>query len=270
MKKIIIVVFVVALLSFLGYKFFANTKQVEVTSDSSLSKIKERGTLIIGSSPPYGFMEFYDKSNNMVGVDIDIASEIARIIGVKLVTKEISYDVLDKAVAAGEVDLGVASISITPEREEVVLLSTPYFNGGRVAVVRSSDTSIKNLTDLSGKKVGSEFNNTENPAAEIEGFIKGSKVVIYKQDDAEKPYPIKIVEELNNNKIDAFVIDYVAAVGLMKEDAKLKILGDPFTQEFYGISTKFGNDSLMAEVNNIIKEMKRSGQLDQIKNKWLK
>lgn len=273
MKKIIIIVIVVVILSilgFIGYKYF-NVKNTQVLTDLSLVNIKKRGKLIVGSSPPYGVMEFYDGSGTMAGVDIDVAKEIALAIGVNLEMKDVNFNDLDETVATGGVDIGVASLSLTEERSKKLLVSSPYFEGGVVFVVRSDDNSIQSYSSLNGKKIGIEFQDggkvTQNEVVKI---VETPLVKTYEQLEGDKPYPERIIEELINNNIDAFAIDYIAAISLIRDNSELKILGTPFTQDYYVITTKLGNESLMNEINSALREMKRSNKLNQIKNKWLK
>lgn len=237
-------------------------------TDPSLANVKARGKLVVGTSPPYGPMEYYTESGEIVGIDIDIAKEIALAIGVELEIKDIDFDVLLESVDSGEVDIAVAAITITPERSDEQLVSTPYFSGGQTLVVRADDETIKTPADLNGRKVGVEDDGTSLKDA-IFGYVESPKRQLYTESEGS-PYVSVVVAELKNRTIDAFVIDYIAGVDITKDNPDLKIMGEPFTQEFYGIATKKGNNSLMDEIEKVLREMKRSGKLDGLKDKWLK
>jgi ABC-type amino acid transport substrate-binding protein len=236
--------------------------------DDSLTKVKERGKLIAGSSPPYGVMEFYDEPGTMVGIDVDIAREIARIIGVGLEMKEIDFDSLRDSVRSGEADIAIAAMTITPERLTELLFSVPYFSGGQALIVRADDKTISMLADLNGRKIGVEDDGTSLKDAVLD-YVENPEIVLHKESEGIA-YTSVAVDELKNGEIDAFVVDYIAAISIIKENPDLKILGEPFTQEYYGIATKLGNYALMDEINRILRDMKRTGRLDEIKNKWLK
>jgi len=74
-------------------------------------------------------------------------------------------------------------------------------------------------------------------------------------------------EDLKGGKTDAILFD-VGAYILVQHNAELKIVGEPLTQEFYGFATQKNNNALIAEVNSILREMKRSGELKELENKW--
>lgn len=245
-----------------------NTNNNQGLNDTSLSDIKKSGKLIVGSSPPYGPMEFFDKSGNIIGIDIDIAKEIALSLGVDLEIKEIDFDKFRDLIISKDVDLVISSITITPERSSEVLFSIPYFSGGQTLIAHNDKKDIKSLSNLDGKTIGVEDDGTSLNNA-ISNFVKNPLIKTYK-DSAEIPYVVNVTKELKNNKIDAFVVDYIAGIDIIKNDLNLKMVGDPFTQEYYGIATSLNNKTLMEEINNVLREMKRDGRLKTIENKWVK
>ena len=256
--KVFIICILVLLFSLVGYRF---THVQQPITDYSLLNVKERGELLVGTNVPYEPMEFVDENNNIVGFDIDVAKEIASHLGVSLNITNFEWNDLFTAVKTGKVDIAIASITITPERAKEMLFSIPYFNGGQVIVVRKNDTDIRIPEDLIDKKVGVQGGTTcEKVALE---YTNSSMIITYNSSDLP-------IEALKNSEIDAVVIDYVAASNYVKKTPSLKIVGEPFTQEFYGIVTKKSNVALMNEIDNILRKMKRSGKLDEIKSKWLK
>lgn len=264
MKKIIILLVIVvsAVAIFVGYQYLGKSKEnASVLTETALSKIKARGKLIVGSDIPYGVMEFWDESGNPIGFDVDVAKKIADNLGVKLEFKDYEFDNLFTLVKNGEIDLVLSSITITEERQKEMLFSIPYFSGGQAMVTKFENKDIKSINDISNKKVGVQEGTTGNDLA-------------LKYTVAKSVFPFKdskeMIDAINKNKIDLFIVDYIEAIGIQKQDRSLKIAGDPLTQEFYGVVTKLGNDSLMAEINNTIKEIKRNGEFDQLKDKWLK
>ncbi len=258
--------FKIYLICVLSLVLVSGCTTTETVSDPSLTNIIERGVIVAGTSPPYGPMEYYD-GEDIVGIDIDIAKEIALAIGVELEVKDVDFDFLLDSVDSGEVDIAVAAITITPDRSETHLFSIPYFNGGQSVVVRSA-SQIELINELEGKNVGVEDDQTPLKDAIFE-HVENPLVHLHKDSDGPD-YSTTVVAKLKNETLDAFVIDYVAAVTITQENPELKILGEPFTQEYYGIATKLGNDALMDEINEILRELKRTGRLDEIKDKWVK
>ncbi len=239
------------------------TQPMDQAGDLSLKSVKDSGKLIVGTFGDIPSMTFHDASGNLVGFDIDLAKEIASKIGIAAEFREMSFPNMFSSVKSGDVDILVSSITITQERSQQMLFSAPYFDGGQVIYTRSETAAIKTPGDLNNKKVGVLNGTTgEKAVLAIEG-IDPSMVTSYDGSDT-------ITQDLVNGKIDAGVQDYVGVVGVVKSNPTLKIVGEPFTQEYYGVVTKLGNGALMDKIDNIISEMKMSGRLQEIKDKWFK
>jgi polar amino acid transport system substrate-binding protein len=266
-QKQILLLFAVVFLIFITGCSNMSLKKGGPETDSSLLNVKERGKLVVGSDIPWEPMEFFDASGKAAGLDIDIAGEIASKLGVSLEVRDIPWDDLFAAVKSGDVDIAMSGITITPERSEEMLFSNPYFDAGQVIIVTSSNTEIKNLSDLRNKRIGAQVNTTSNQ--EALKYTDPSLVKTYESFEYSEDMKEGIIYDLKNRKIDAVIIDYVPASELVKKNPILKIAGDPFTEEYYGIVTKKDNYALMYEINRILREMKNNGKLEELKNKWL-
>lgn len=234
---------------------------VLVGGDTSLATIKTRGKLIVASDIPYGPMEFFDKNGKPSGIDVDIAQEIAKSLGVKLEFLDEDFDNLFGRVKSGSVDLVLSAITLTEERKKEVLFSTPYFAGGQVILTNASENSISKMSDLVGKKVGVQANTTGHDLAKK--YVDGSSIFAYKD-------VVEMVEAIKSKKVDVLVLDFIASVDVLKESRGLKAVGEPASEEFYGIVAKIGNNDLINKVNLILRELKRSGKMDQIEQKYTK
>ncbi|MFH1237316.1 MAG: ABC transporter substrate-binding protein [Candidatus Aenigmatarchaeota archaeon] len=252
--------FLIAAMCILIVVGFSGCTQTGVNSGGSALKLKEPGKLIIGTNLPYEPMEFYDASENIVGIDADVAREIAAQLGLEPEIRNVDWDLLFEQVKSGDLDIIISSISITSERQREYLFSTPYFNAGQVVITRKDNTDIKFPEDLKNKKVSAQKDTTS--AEEAAKYSNSSTV--YENSDYEKT-----VADIKNGNLDAIVMDYVAGIMLVKNDQSLKIAVEPFTQEFYGIATKLDNTALIDEVNRVLRGMKSTGKLEEVKNKWL-
>jgi len=244
------------------------TAQVEQEiSDRSLIDLQERGKIIVGSDVPYGVMEFFDENNDIVGIDVDIAREIATQLGVELEIYDYDWDNIFIDIKSGKLDIAVTSMTITPERSQEMLFSAPYFNGGQSIVVRNSDDSINSPDDLKGLKIGAQTDTTGLEEAKKYADAVVEYVGLDTPDETSGKTMWKLLE---SGDIDAVIVDYVAAIDVVIQNPSLKLAGEPFTQEFYGIPTKLGNNALIEEINSIIREMKRNGRLKEIQDKWIR
>jgi ABC-type amino acid transport substrate-binding protein len=273
MKTIYTIIFISLVVIGVSISLFLNKKQTTAiktqtsqvtTADTSLVTVQKRGKLIIGTYTNIVPMTYKDSSGNQIGYDIDLAKEIATQLGVTPEIKVMSFPDMFADVQTGDIDIIVSSITITPERSQEMLFSIPYFDGGQVIFTHKNNNSIKSIEDLKGKKIGILKQTTGEKAVNSLPFVSEITIVRYETSSGQ------IHEDAINGKIDAGVGDYVGVVGQLKTQPLLKIAGEPFTQEYYGVVTKLGNNTLIEEINTIIREMKRSGKLQQLKDKWLK
>lgn len=255
--SIAVVIFLI--LTYWGYGYYVKMKQ-PTASDPSLSELQKRGIMVVGSDIPYGAMEFFDESGKPAGVDVDIANEIAKEIGVTLDYRKFAWDNLFPAVKSGTIDLGMSAITITPDRQKEMLFSAPYLNAGQ-SIVAKFYANINSVNDIVGKKIGVQTGTTGYDYVKNKGLEKSASTFVD---------PAEAADALGAKKIELLIVDYVAAAEIVKKDPTLKIVGEPITEEFYGIATKLGNDALINEINRILREMKRDGRLAQIREKWLK
>jgi len=227
----------------------------EETLDSTIQSIKDKGTLIVGTSTPYKPMEYTDDNGNVIGFDIDISQKIADHLEVDLKIEDMGFDDLLDAVSNGEIDIAIAAITITNEREEQVAFSNPYLNAGQVIITNESNQDINTPEDLEDKKVGVQ--NSTTSESEALKYTNSSLVIVYKN-------YTNAIDDLISGEIHAIIIDYTAGIGLTKDNPDIKIIGDPFTNELYGIALKKGESAFKNEINTVI----ASGIIDTLEKKW--
>jgi len=259
-RNIILVIITVLILAGTGV-FLYNRLLPEEIADPLLRKIKEQGEIIVGTDATYPPMESIDEEGNFFGMDIDIAKEIASDLGVKVKFKNIIWEEVFAAVREGEVDMIISSITITLGRAETMSFSDPYFNAGQVIVIRTDKKEIiKGVEDLLGHTLGVQVETTSEE--EAKKYTASTLVKSYENYDLAK-------EELLGGEIDAIIIDYPAAVGMVAEEKDLQIMGAPFTQEFYGVATQKNQKALLSQINRTIRRLKREGKLKELEEKWL-
>ncbi len=252
-KKILLLSCVIACM-LLVVSFSGCVDQTD-TTDPTIKRIKNAGELVVGTSTPYEPMEYVDDNGNIVGFDIDIAEAIANALGVELEIVDMAFDNLLDAVEDGAVDISIAALTITIERSEQVLFSNAYLNAGQIIIVNESNGNINSPEDLDNKTVGVQDGTTSED--EALKYTNASKVVAY-EDYTEARVDILAGE------IEAIVIDYSAGVGLIKDIDSLEIVGDPFTDELYGVAMKKGEGGLKVEIDKVIASIDIGG----LGSKW--
>lgn len=204
--------------------------------------------------PPYE----YHENNTIVGIDADIARAIADQMGMELEIQDMAFDSLIPAIQSGKADFAAAGMTVNEERLRNVDFTETYAEAAQVIIVKEG-SAIAAPADLTGKKIGVQTGTTgdiyaddvEN--AEVQRFNKGMEAVM----------------ALTQDKLDAVIIDREPAKVFVKENEGLKILDEAFTEEEYAIAIKKGNTELLEKMNAAIKELKESGELQKIVDKYI-
>jgi polar amino acid transport system substrate-binding protein len=242
---------------------FSGCLEDEEKLDPTIKRIQNSGKLIVGTSTPYEPME-YIENGEYVGFDVELAEKIAEHFGVTVeIVDYTDYedfeDILDY-VTNGDVDIMLAAITINLERSQRVDFSVGYLNAGQVIIVNESNEDIITPDDLEGLSVGVQSGTT----GEEEAFKYTENVIGYGEN-----FTSNATLSLISGKIDAIIVDYPVGATLIKNNSKLKIIGDPFTSEYYGIAIKKGEASLQNELNTVISNLENSGEMQELRDKWL-
>jgi putative glutamine transport system substrate-binding protein len=252
--------FLVGLLTFLGL-----SATVCAAADASeIQKIKDRGVLKVGVKvdvPKFGYKD--PKSGVTEGLDIDIAKAIAKnILGdeSKLDTQAVTAKTRGPLLDNGEVDLVIATFTITEERKQSYNFSDAYYADGIGLLVKKA-SGIKSFKDLNGKKIGVAQSATTKKVIQEKAAAEGLKVTIFEFGT----YP-EIKTALDSRRIDVFSVDASILLGYL--DDTTTILDERLSAEEYGVASKKSNIALAKLVNDVINELKTSGELDKIAQKW--
>lgn len=121
-------------------------------AQNALEKIKRSGEMVVGTSASYAPFEYHEGSN-IVGFDIDLGTEIAKRMGVKISWVEIEFKGIVAALKSQRVDLLITALTKTPERAEQIAFSIPYYDAG-IGAAKRDGSAIAKPEDLKGKVVG--------------------------------------------------------------------------------------------------------------------
>ena len=220
--------------------------------------------IVVATDATWPPMEMVDESKEIVGFDIDLMNAIAREGGFTVEFKNSAWDGIFAGLAAGKYDAVMSSVTITDERKNTMDFSLPYINAGQVLIVRSDTTGVQTLQDLDGKRVGAQIGTTGS--FEVE---KVAGVTLKTYDEIGLAF-----EDLANKRIDGVVADTPVAAdfALQNENYKdtLKIVGVPFTEEYYGIAVAKGNKTVLDDINRGLKRVLDSGENKKIEDNWLR
>jgi len=220
-----------------------------VAGRPTFDKAKARGKLIIGVKADQPNLGYKDTAGTRCGFDIEIAQLIAAKLGYgpdKIEYKEIPSANRETAIKGGDIDYYVGTYSITDKRKADVSFAGPYFVAGQDLLVRKDDTSITGKDTLKGKKVCSASGSTPIQKVRNEKLTEESNIVEY------KTYS-ECVSQLLDKKVDTVTTDDAILKGYAAQaPAKLKVVGQPFSVEKYGIGLAHDDKALRDFVNTSI------------------
>ncbi|MEU3374259.1 glutamate ABC transporter substrate-binding protein [Streptomyces sp. NPDC006711] len=232
-----------------------------VTLDSATFKAaKARGKLIIGSKADQPYLGFEDQSTRVrSGFDVELAKMIAADLGFKddqIEWKTVDSGVRETAISKGQVDYYVGTYTINDKRKQQVGFAGPYYKAGADLLVRKDDTSITGKTSVKGKKVCSIVGST--PLQEIKKPEYGASVVeLSKYSDC--------VQQLLSKQVDAVTTDDAILKGYAaKNKGKLRVVGQPFTEEPYGIGMNKDDKALRDFIDSSLEKHEQDGTYKKI------
>ncbi len=217
------------------------------------------GTLVMVTNaefPPY----VYHDGGEIVGIDVEICDAIAAKLGKTMEIEDVAFDSLIPEVVSGKADIGAGGITVTEDRKKNVDFSDVYTTASQVIIVKDG-SDIAGPDDLKGKAIGVQLGTTgdlyasdyEKDGSTVERYGKG----------------FEAVQALLQGKIDAVVIDEEPAKVFVTENEGISILDEPLTVEDYAYVVKKGNTELVDQVNKALNELKESGELQSIIDKYI-
>ncbi len=230
---------------------------VPAAAQDTLQKIKKAGEMVVGTSAAYPPFEYHEGSN-IVGFDIDLGSEIAKRMGVKIKWVEIDFKGIIAGLKSGRVDLLITAMTKTPERAEQITFSSPYFDAG-IGAAKPIGSPIAKPDDLKGKVVGVQLGTSGERF--VRDNIKGVKEI--------KTYDtiLLALKDLENKRVDA-VVNPLPSIKYNLRGLNGLDVTDVWTSRVVGINTRKEDTALLAEINKQLADLKKEGVLDKLNKKW--
>lgn len=240
---------------------------------ADVQKIKDAGVLKVGCKidvPKFGLQN--TESGAYEGVEIDLAYEIAGkifectpeeakdkdLVAFQGVTAKTRGGLLD----SGEINLVIATFTITEERKESWNFSTPYYTDA-VGLMVLADSGIKSINDLDGKVIGVAQGATTKEG--FETYVKENGISVSPQFEEFDGYPA-LSAALSTKNIDVFAVDRAILAGY--NDDATKILEDRFAQQDYGVASALSNTGLAELVDSVVVDLNESGKMADMLTNW--
>lgn len=256
-----IILFLIAVATF---DILCATDKKEFAETDLYDAIIKRGTIKVGintDSKPFGFI---DENGKPAGYDVDLARYIAQY----LVNSPDRFEIVPVTAsnrlikaATGEADMVISTVTITPQRQEIVEFSIPYDVAGQAVLVKSN-SSIKSMSDLAGQTVGVIFGTTAEknmkimvPTANLRGF---------------RTYP-DAYKALKAGRINAITSDDTILSRFILDDSTVKLLPKRYSSEPYGVAFKKGPTTvkLKENIDFAIEDMQQKNVIPRLRKKWI-
>lgn len=252
----------------------ANTSETsDATSTADVQKIVDAGVLKVGCKidvPKFGIQN--TGTGDYEGVEIDLAYEIAGkifgctaeeakdkdLVAFQGVTAKTRGGLLD----SGEINLVIATFTITEERKESWNFSTPYYTDA-VGLMVLADSGIKSINDLDGKVIGVAQGATTKEG--FETYVKEKGISVSPQFEEFDGYP-SLSAALSTKNIDVFAVDRAILAGY--NDDSTKILEDRFAEQEYGVASALSNTGLAVLVDSVVVDLNESGKMADMLTSW--
>lgn len=255
MKKILAVVLAALLL--LGLTACAAKQE----SGDKLTAIHKKGEIVIGLEGDWAPWSFHDDADKVVGFDTEVGQAIAEKLGVKATVIEGEWDGLFAGIDAGRYDLVINGVELSDDRAAKYDFSEPYAYIRTALIVREDETGINTFEDLKGKTTANSIASTYMTLAEQYGATVSGVDTLD-----------ETLEMLLQGRVDATLNAEVSYYDYLSQhpDAKLKVVAVTDEASLVCIPMKKGteSDSLREAVNNALKELRASGTLAELSEKY--
>jgi polar amino acid transport system substrate-binding protein len=249
-----------------------------------LSAIEDKGVLTVSTDPAYPPQSELNKDTEKYeGFDIDVATEIAKRLGVEVAWEAPAWDTIVAGNWNGRWDVSVGSMTITPERAEVLYFSPAYYYTPASYAVHKDNTTITDVSDLDGKKIGvcggCTYDTYLQGTLEIAQDESGTPEAIPSEvtDPTIKTYDTDTtaIQDLglgDGRRLDAVISALPTLEAAEKAGSPIKIVGDPLYYEPLAVavdrSSQLDPQSLVDKISEIVQEMHDDGTLSELSQKW--
>lgn len=240
---------------------FAGCGKNSSSSTSAVDKIKKSGKLILATSadyPPYEFHKNINGKDTIVGFDIALAKEIAKDLGVELEIKDMDFQGVLDSISAGKVDIAVAGMNPSPEREKSLDFSNIYYKAIHSVVVKSSDKDkYPTLDSLKSKKIGVQIGTIQEKLAKEQ--LEGANI-------KSLPKINDLILELQNNKVDAIIIENPVAKAYADKNSAIALSSIEIkASDDMGsaVGIKKGNKDLVDQVNKTLERLNKDNLIEK-------
>lgn len=223
--------------------------------------------MVIGLDDNFAPMGYRNEKNEIVGMDIDLAREACKRLGMEVEFKPIDWGAKEAELKSKRIDAIWNCFTVNPEREKTYGLSKPYINNSQLIVV-PKDSDIKTIADLKGKIVAVQDDSTGSYLLELD---KNKDLTASLQEVRKYPDFAAIYMELDNKRVDAAIVDAVLARGYYDKlkPGQYTILDETMGDEVVAVAFRKDDKEFLERIDKVMDEMKKDGTCKKISEKWM-
>ncbi|NMM92885.1 amino acid ABC transporter substrate-binding protein [Bifidobacterium oedipodis] len=229
-------------------------------AQSELEQIKANGEIVFGTEGTYQPFSYHDSDNNeLVGYDVEVAQAVAKELGVKAKFVESNWDSLLAGLDTKKFDTVADQVTPNDERKQKYDFTDLYTYSAGAVVTTKDDNSIKQFSDIKGKKAAETLTSNWNQTAQD----NGAEIV------SINDFP-QAVDALSSGRADVTVNDKLAVLDYLKQkpDANIKIAATSETTPAAAFPIRKGEDDLVKAINDALAKLQKDGTLKQLGVKY--
>ncbi|MEE1921499.1 cystine ABC transporter substrate-binding protein [Pseudomonas sp. 148P] len=234
----------------------------QAVAGEQLKTIQDKGVINVGLEGTYPPFSFVDENGKLTGFEVELSEALAQKLGVKAKVQPTKWDGILAALESKRLDVVVNQVTISDERKKKYDFSKPYTISGIQALIlkkKAETLNIHSAADLADKKVGvglgtnyEQWVKKEVPKADVRTY----------EDDPSK------FADLRNGRIDAILVDRLAALEYAQKAKDTALAGDAFSRLESGIALRKGEPELLAAIDKALDELRADGTLAKLSEKY--
>lgn len=250
-----------------GGGIIARPTPTSESTDTSWSRVRTAGRMVVGTSLDYPPFSFRNDQFQPDGFDVAVINNIANRLGVGADIRDMAFDSLFDALNTGQIDVAIAAISITPERDALVDFSNIYWIGEEGILARDDSpiASVQSLSDMAGRRIGVQRGSVYQTWLQRDlidtGITQPNNLFVYETVDAA-------VRDLREQRLDLVITDRRVAE-LTATQGGVRLVGGGINPQRYAIAVRTGANALRTQIDLALTQLQNEGRIAQLAQQYL-